>query len=465
MDLSTANEAIEALADGMNDVTFDDCESRAPDSHEKPTCSFATLIARAIMHAGGATTLSGIYKYFTDNYSYFRSSPSNWRNRIRHTLTVSKCFTRVPCGNKRRGGNWSIDAAYSAFFLPDGTYVGKRGIGAGQRESMALAATMSAMPIDMTEISTDQSQSGSAPAHSLSGLDVLGYLPAAAECKNDRTAQKQDLDMSLAVLMHNNTGMPTTGHAELLNSCLSRRSLSHGNIFQRPDGSEFTGHNLADSNRMDTAQDHNITRQCAQFFAQAGSKGLASSPACTIGHDMGLDGFDMQHSFSETDLNLHVSNGAEGSGLALQSLNSMPAASQPMETDTSHASLAQNGLLYGDYANGRHEATGSARQPPVIVEEVCSVLDCTSVPSIVLDQGPAMPLQSGPESHSMDDDGAADKHETTMYALAVSPFSGKHTVESIENINRLARHLKCSSDSLGRLSVEDFLLPLTSPQP
>eukprot|EP00123_Amoebidium_parasiticum_P005799 comp16902_c1_seq1/m.15433 comp16902_c1_seq1/g.15433 ORF comp16902_c1_seq1/g.15433 comp16902_c1_seq1/m.15433 type:complete len:582 (-) comp16902_c1_seq1:232-1977(-) len=115
-------------------------EQASGNSKEKPSCSFPTLIARAIMLQGGSTTLAGIYNYFIETHPYFKTSPANWRNRVRHTLTVSKCFTRIPCGNRRRGGLWTIHPEYTDSFLPDGTFVGRRGGHAAAQAAAAAAA-------------------------------------------------------------------------------------------------------------------------------------------------------------------------------------------------------------------------------------------------------------------------------------------------------------------------------------
>eukprot|EP00123_Amoebidium_parasiticum_P017139 comp23724_c0_seq1/m.40882 comp23724_c0_seq1/g.40882 ORF comp23724_c0_seq1/g.40882 comp23724_c0_seq1/m.40882 type:complete len:526 (-) comp23724_c0_seq1:123-1700(-) len=91
---------------------------------EKPSLSYQTLIARAIMSAGGSLTLAGIYSYIMESHLYFRTTQDNWRNRVRHTLTVCKCFKRMATTSSRRGGLWTIDTEYRSSFTADWTYVG-----------------------------------------------------------------------------------------------------------------------------------------------------------------------------------------------------------------------------------------------------------------------------------------------------------------------------------------------------
>eukprot|EP00124_Ichthyophonus_hoferi_P001279 Ihof_evm16s62 gene=Ihof_evmTU16s62 len=80
-----------------------------PPKCEKPPLSYQTLIARAIMNAGGSFTLAGIYSYIMELHVYFRTTQDNWRNRVRHTLTVCKSFKRLASSSSRRGGLWIID--------------------------------------------------------------------------------------------------------------------------------------------------------------------------------------------------------------------------------------------------------------------------------------------------------------------------------------------------------------------
>lgn len=81
-------------------------------SCEKPPLSYQTLIARAIMSSGGALPLAGIYSFIMETSPYFRTTSDNWRNRVRHTLTVCKCFKRGLSASSRRGGLWTIDAEF-----------------------------------------------------------------------------------------------------------------------------------------------------------------------------------------------------------------------------------------------------------------------------------------------------------------------------------------------------------------
>ncbi|XP_028255870.1 forkhead box protein J1-A-like [Parambassis ranga] len=90
------------------------------DAHIKPPYSYATLICMA-MQAGkkGKITLSCIYEWITDNFCYYRHADPTWQNSIRHRLSHSKCFIKVPRQKDEpgRGGFWKIDPQYAECLL------------------------------------------------------------------------------------------------------------------------------------------------------------------------------------------------------------------------------------------------------------------------------------------------------------------------------------------------------------
>ncbi|KAL4623743.1 forkhead box protein J1-A-like isoform X1 [Arapaima gigas] len=82
----------------------------------KPPYSYATLICMA-MQANRNTkiTLSCIYEWIRNNFCYFRHADPNWQNSIRHSLSVNKCFIKVPRQKDEPGkrGFWTIDPQYT----------------------------------------------------------------------------------------------------------------------------------------------------------------------------------------------------------------------------------------------------------------------------------------------------------------------------------------------------------------
>ncbi|RNA43382.1 forkhead domain-containing, partial [Brachionus plicatilis] len=78
----------------------------------KPTHSYIGLIALAILSAPDKKlVLSDIYQWILDNYSYFHSRGSGWRNSIRHNLSLNDCFMKSGRSSNGKGHYWTIHPA------------------------------------------------------------------------------------------------------------------------------------------------------------------------------------------------------------------------------------------------------------------------------------------------------------------------------------------------------------------
>ncbi|CAK7199969.1 Forkhead transcription factor [Sporothrix eucalyptigena] len=88
----------------------------------KPGHSYAMLIGMAILRsAGRKLTLSQIYKWISDTYSFYNPQDAGWQNSIRHNLSLNKAFVKQerPKDDPGKGNYWAIDAGMEYLFMKD----------------------------------------------------------------------------------------------------------------------------------------------------------------------------------------------------------------------------------------------------------------------------------------------------------------------------------------------------------
>ncbi|XP_061859860.1 forkhead box protein J1-like [Colius striatus] len=82
----------------------------------RPPYTYASLICMAMEASQKPSiSLSDIYKWIRDNFSYFRHADPSWQRSIRRNLSLNKSFIRVPQekGETGRGGFWMLHPEYA----------------------------------------------------------------------------------------------------------------------------------------------------------------------------------------------------------------------------------------------------------------------------------------------------------------------------------------------------------------
>ncbi|KAI2626728.1 forkhead box protein L2 [Hypoxylon sp. NC1633] len=90
------------------------------DDGTKPSHSYAQLIGMAILRAPQRRlTLSQIYKWISDNYSFYSANDAGWQNSIRHNLSLNKAFIKQerPKDDPGKGNYWAIEAGMEQQFM------------------------------------------------------------------------------------------------------------------------------------------------------------------------------------------------------------------------------------------------------------------------------------------------------------------------------------------------------------
>lgn len=92
------------------------------DNGTKPPYSYASLIGTAILRAPHRRlTLSQIYKWISDTFSYYRIAESSWQNSIRHNLSLNKAFIKQerPKDDPGKGNYWAVQPGMEYQFIKD----------------------------------------------------------------------------------------------------------------------------------------------------------------------------------------------------------------------------------------------------------------------------------------------------------------------------------------------------------
>ena len=92
------------------------------DDGTKPGHSYAMLIGMAILRSPHRRlTLSQIYKWISDTYSFYNPQEAGWQNSIRHNLSLNKAFIKQerPKDDPGKGNYWAIESGMEHQFMKE----------------------------------------------------------------------------------------------------------------------------------------------------------------------------------------------------------------------------------------------------------------------------------------------------------------------------------------------------------
>ncbi|CCK70437.1 forkhead family transcription factor FKH1 KNAG_0E01750 [Huiozyma naganishii CBS 8797] len=87
---------------------------------KKPSVPYSTMIAQAILsNPRGCLSLSEIYEFISASNPYYKMSLTNWKNSVRHNLSVNPSFEKMERGGnpKSKGMDWRISKTLTDEFL------------------------------------------------------------------------------------------------------------------------------------------------------------------------------------------------------------------------------------------------------------------------------------------------------------------------------------------------------------
>ncbi|QDS73738.1 hypothetical protein FKW77_004736 [Venturia effusa] len=97
----------------------------------KPPHSYAQMIGQAIMSSPDENaTLARIYDFIKEKYAYFRFGGGGWQNSIRHNLSLSKHFEKIPrrTDEPGKGMKWQIVPDHRAEYMKKNFHDNRRAV-------------------------------------------------------------------------------------------------------------------------------------------------------------------------------------------------------------------------------------------------------------------------------------------------------------------------------------------------
>lgn len=169
------------------------------DDGTKPPYSYATLIGMSILRAPNRRlTLSQIYKWISDTFSFYRTSDPGWQNSIRHNLSLNKAFVKQerPKDDPGKGSYWAIEPGMEAQFLKD---------------KPLRRATLSSTPLPAASSQKESAASSQNPGTAMWRVPPPACPPAPKAAKNEELSSDATLPASDPALEEDSDDEGTNG--------------------------------------------------------------------------------------------------------------------------------------------------------------------------------------------------------------------------------------------------------------
>ncbi|KAE9972724.1 hypothetical protein BLS_003916 [Venturia inaequalis] len=121
-----------AYARGMTLESTEEVDYSADSAKDiKPPHSYAQMIGQAIMSSQDENaTLARIYEFIKEKYAFFRFGGGGWQNSIRHNLSLSKHFEKIPrrTDEPGKGMKWQIVPEHRAEYMKKNFHDNRRAV-------------------------------------------------------------------------------------------------------------------------------------------------------------------------------------------------------------------------------------------------------------------------------------------------------------------------------------------------
>lgn len=264
---------------GISPQMFDQDLSGEAAKDIKPPFSYSTMISQAILSTEEhMMSLSDIYDWISTKYSYYRFSRAGWQNSIRHNLSLSKAFEKVPRkrGEVGKGMKWRIVQSYKEDFcqkaLKGDIIKGKSNSAnrAFKRRAAAQAAEEAAKNKSISDVVKSIQQRPSSKENDSSFLESTDTINQSPSNSDQTFSNKKDTKKTIQETVKNDQGEDST-----LNSIHNSRDIKYSPKPTEPQSSDISL--PAATEKLSTTTPHKLATSNLHEFRSSSKKQLLSN--------------------------------------------------------------------------------------------------------------------------------------------------------------------------------------------